>query len=630
VTDAPGPDAEAGAAAARDAPGRRRRFGRLPIAPALAACIGLLVTAAALAAAVPGFLASRDNTLELIGDLAEAEIGLAEARLRDHLDPAATQLEFLAQLLADRGIDPHDTDRLYPILAGALAATPQIVMIVYVDTDWRMLGIVRSAGRVEPFERRADGRDGVAEALARLAQDATPYWGEVVFLDGLGISAVNRRHPVHRDDRLHGMLVAAVTTRELSRFLRELTDPALRDTPFILFGRSGLLAHPNLPETIPGLSDVQPLPPVGAAGDEVLSLVWEHGEAAPFDAERLRARIVEIDDGERLVLYTEVPGYTAEPLVLGIHYPLSVLDAPFQRILHSGVIALAALVVAVAGGIVLGHRLARPIRRLARSAARIGGELDFAAVPDLPGSVFAELDDQAHAFNRMLHGLRWLETYVPRQLARRLVARGAAGGFESVERELTVMFTDIAGFTSAAEDLPAADTAAYLNHHFALLAACVEAEGGTIDKFIGDALMAFWGAPDPQPDHAARACRAARAMAAAVHADNADRIARGEPAVRLRVGLHTGRMVAGNIGAPGRMNYTIVGDAVNTGARLEQLGKTLVPDAPEVVILLSSATAAQAGADVALVSCGRQPVRGRHEGIEVFRLLPDGDVAGGA
>jgi class 3 adenylate cyclase len=618
----PAPPADT--APAREEAAGRRRSGSLRIAPTLAACIGLLVAVAVAAAAVPGFLASRDNALELIGELAEAEIGLAEARLRDHLDPAANQLAYLAQLLADRGIDPHDTGRMYPVLAGALAATPQIVMIVYIDTDGRMFGIVRTDESVEPFERRADDRDGVAEALARLSEDATPYWGEVVFLDGLGLSAVNRRHPVHRDDRLHGMLVAAVTTRELSRFLRELRDAALGDTPFILYGRDDMLAHPGLPDTVPGLSDAHPLPPVGAAGDRVLSRLWDGGRAAPFEADRLRARIVEIDGDERLVIYTELTGYTAEPLVLGIHYPLSVLDAPFNRILHSGLIAVAALLLAVAAGVVIGHRLARPVRRLARSAARIGGELDFAAVPDLPGSVFTELDDQARAFNRMLHGLRWLETYVPRQLARRLVARGAAAGFESVERELTVMFTDIAGFTAAAETLPAADTAGFLNRHFALLAACVEAEGGTIDKFIGDALMAFWGAPDPQPDHAARACRAARAMAAALHADNAARIAAGKPAVHLRVGIHSGRMVAGNIGAPGRMNYTIVGDAVNTGARLEQLGKTLVPDAPDVVILVSGATAAQAGPDVALVPCGRHPVRGRHEGIEVFRLLPDG------
>ncbi len=614
-----------GGAPPSDAPARRRRFGPLPIAPTLAACIGLLVMAAALAAAVPGFLASRDNTLGLIAELAEAELKLAEARLRDHLDPAASQLAFLARLLADRGIDPHDAEHVLPIFAGALAATPQIVMIIYVDTEWHMQGVVRSQDGVALFEGQADTRDGVAEALAHLADDATPYWGEVVFLDGLGLSAVNRRHPVHRNDRLHGMLVAAVTTRELSRLMRELQDPALGDTAFILYGHDELLAHPGLPDSIPGLSDEQPLPPLDAAGDRVVSRLWDGGRAAPFEAEGLQARIVDIGGSERLVIYAEVSGYTADPLVLGIHYPLSALDASFDRMLHAALIALAALVVAVAGGVVLGHRLARPIRRLAASAARIGGELDFAVVPDLPGSVFTELDDQARAFNRMLHGLRWLETYVPRQLAHRLVTGNTTMGFESVERELTVMFTDIAGFTTVAEELPAADTAAFLNHHFAVLAACVEAEGGTIDKFIGDALMAFWGAPDPQPDHAARACRAARAMAAALHADNAARAAGAAPRVRLRVGIHSGRMVAGNIGAPGRMNYTIVGDAVNTGARLEQLGKTAVPDAPEIVILLSGATAALAGSGLPLVSCGRHPVRGRQEGIEVFRLLPDAD-----
>jgi class 3 adenylate cyclase len=190
----------------------------------------------------------------------------------------------------------------------------------------------------------------------------------------------------------------------------------------------------------------------------------------------------------------------------------------------------------------------------------------------------------------------------------------------SLERELTVLFTDIAGFTSASEGMPAAETAEFLNAHFAMLAACIEAEGGTIDKFIGDSVMAFWGAPDRQEDHADRACRAALAMAAAIREDNAGRMEQGLPAVKVRIGIHTGAMVVGNIGAPGRMNYTIVGDAVNTGNRLEQLSKELAAPDSDVSILISGTTAERLGDGFSPVSCGRQPVRGRQETIEVFRL----------
>src|SRR3546814_21026138 len=97
----------------------------------------------------------------------------------------------------------------------------------------------------------------------------------------------------------------------------------------------------------------------------------------------------------------------------------------------------------------------------------------------------------------MLSGLRWFETYVPRSLVMRLIRLGE-GGVESEERPVTVMFTDIVGFTAASQRLTPRDTADFLNHHFALVAAAIDASGGTLDKYMGDAVMAFWGAPAAQ------------------------------------------------------------------------------------------------------------------------------------
>ncbi|MEE8544489.1 MAG: adenylate/guanylate cyclase domain-containing protein [Alphaproteobacteria bacterium] len=270
--------------------------------------------------------------------------------------------------------------------------------------------------------------------------------------------------------------------------------------------------------------------------------------------------------------------------------------------------------------VLLAHHIARPITRLAGAASHIG-RLEISEVSELPPSRFRELDEQATAFNTMLRALRWFETYVPRTLVRRLVQRGGAAQVDSVERELTVMFTDIAGFTSLSEGRPAEQVAAFLNEHFALIAAEVEAEGGTVDKFIGDSVMAFWGAPEAQADHALRACRAVRAIAAAQAAANQRRRARGEPPVGLRIGLHSGPVTVGNIGAPGRMNYTIVGDTVNVGQRLEQLGKEVLGSGAEVVALVSAATAAAVAGEIELAPAGSHRLPGRKESIEVFRLV---------
>ena len=186
-------------------------------------------------------------------------------------------------------------------------------------------------------------------------------------------------------------------------------------------------------------------------------------------------------------------------------------------------------------------------------------------------------------------------------------------GLAPEERMVTVLFTDIAGFTSLAERLPAPETAAFLNEHFRLLATCVEAEEGTIDKFIGDSLMAFWGAPEAQPDHAARACRAARAMAAAIIADNRHRREQGLEPVRIRLGVHSGPAIVGNIGAPGRINYTIVGDAVNTAQRIEDIAKEHMAKEDEAIVLASEAVLQSTDASSAAQPMGRYTLRGRRE-----------------
>jgi adenylate cyclase len=184
-----------------------------------------------------------------------------------------------------------------------------------------------------------------------------------------------------------------------------------------------------------------------------------------------------------------------------------------------------------------------------------------------------------------------------------------------------VLFTDIVGFTEIAGRLPAPQLAEFLNRHFGLLAGCIDAEQGTVDKYIGDSVMAFWGAPAIQTDHAVRACRAAKAIAATLREDNERRSAKGLRPVRLRIGIHTGPAVVGNVGAPGRINYTLIGDTVNTAQRLEQLGKEIDTGADDVVVLISSETAACLDDTFSLQPLGEQELRGRSESLTVFRLL---------
>ena len=228
-----------------------------------------------------------------------------------------------------------------------------------------------------------------------------------------------------------------------------------------------------------------------------------------------------------------------------------------------------------------------------------------------------EFDDQATAFNAMLTGLRAFSAYVPRALVAKLVRTGDADATRPREATVTVMFTDIAGFTSISEQLPANVGAEILNHHFALVCEAIGAEGGTVDKFLGDGVMAFFGAPDRLKGHGAAAVRAAIAIRDALEADNRMAADSDRPPLRVRIGIHTGRVIVGNIGAADRVNYTIVGDTVNVSQRLQELGKLVAPDA-ETAIVISGETAGRLDERFTLTPSGRHRLRGRGEPIEVF------------
>ena len=181
------------------------------------------------------------------------------------------------------------------------------------------------------------------------------------------------------------------------------------------------------------------------------------------------------------------------------------------------------------------------------------------------------------------------------------------------------MFTDVSGFTRTASLLSPSQTARFLNAHFALVGRCLEAEGGTIDKYMGDGLMAFWGAPDAQPDHVERACRAAQAIAQAVATDNEIRGTMGLGRVQMRIGISTGPALVGNIGAPNRVNYTLVGDTVNVAQRLEQLGKDL-PGADDVTTLITEDCYSWLRDGAGWSFLGRRSIRNRDDEVGVYRL----------
>ncbi len=207
--------------------------------------------------------------------------------------------------------------------------------------------------------------------------------------------------------------------------------------------------------------------------------------------------------------------------------------------------------------------------------------------------------------------------YVPPAVVDALVAAGTAPALHGERRLLTLLFADMAGFTSASEHLPPEAVARALNAYFSRMTETVHSHGGTVDKFIGDAVMAFWNAPLADPDHATRALACANAMQADMDALRAEW--RGTPFadVRLRVGVHTGDAAVGHLGSDARFTYTAVGDAVNTAARLESANK-----AYDTTTLVSESTRRMLPADspgrTHLLWLDAVVLAGRSAGLDVY------------
>lgn len=589
---------------------------RIRISILLITAIGGLTAIAVGSVLLVTATASVKNTLELVQSRANLTMLTVERGIIEHVSPVQNLIHHFRHMVSDGEIDIDDDAQLIAALKGSLAAEDQVAGVAV----WRLDGsgiVVLRTGPGELLVEAQDTRNNPQLAAYLLeARDLRAFeWGVPFHRDGRSFLAVSGA--LTKDEKRVGTMAAGISVTELSQYVGgDVTRSDM--TAFVLYGDNQVLAHPALLEeqNRDRVSPEQPLLPVEEINDRVLASFDELPIAELPEGARFELREAEVGDETYIILSRVSNAFGAVPWQIGIHVPADAVNQELKRLAGSIAVGVGLLVLAILAAVLLARRIARPIRAVSTAAAQIA-DLKLDAVGTLPGSHIRELDEQAKAFNRMVHGLRWFNTYVPRQLVNRLMEAGDGSPTAAREAELTVMFTDIIGFTRLSEDMPPAAVAEMLNHHFELLNNCIDAEDGTLDKFIGDATMAFWGAPEPIPDHAERACRAALAISEAVAKEHAS----GERAhIRVKIALHTGPLIVGNIGAQARMNYTIIGDTVNVCSRIESLGSTFDDGAP-VVILVSGDLMRAAGPGFVFEHLGEREVKGRAQPVEVWRLV---------
>jgi class 3 adenylate cyclase/HAMP domain-containing protein len=594
---------------------------RLPITSTLLVGFGGLVAIAVATVMLISIRVAQQNTDQLLQQTASQRLDAAIARIDRYLQPVADDVAYLAAQLSREGDLSQDGDlNIETLMRGSLGAIPQVVAMVFVRPD---LTAVRA--------RRQRGRDPIGTDSASIAGEGYGHellenakrvhgvtWNAAFYVQDPGVTFISALAPVSRDGQFRGVIVAAVAVDELS-LLIDSGDPD--STMFILSATDDVIAHPQLARggftPTPGHFLLRR----NELSDPVMRELWsaqvDGGMAARVRTSNTGTRRIEVAGETNVVLLRQVSRFSRQPWISGIYFPATQMNEPITRLRLALAVGLIVLALGVGLALLLGRGLARPIRRLAAAAAAVSA-FDFSGAQRIGRSPLREIDSAGRAWDSMLTALSWFETYVPKSLVGRLLGEGSEGVLKTEEREVTVMFTDIAGFSAIAQGRSPVALAAFLNRHFGLIGKAVEAAGGTIDKYIGDSVMAFWGAPGDDPDHAEHACRAALAIAEAFAADNRRRAKKGFRPVRLRIGIHTGLAVVGNVGAPGRINYTLIGDTVNAAQRLEQLGKD-VKNESDCIVLASAATVVKLPLDIPRQALGELVLRGMG-GFEVYRL----------
>ncbi len=464
-----------------------------------------------------------------------------------------------------------------------------------------------TAGDVE-FKRRRFEDTKYSVTDQRWYQEAVkidaPAWTTFTSHPGGERPAVAFAGPIDVKQKPQGVLAIIIELTRVSRFLSQLTVGKSAGA-FILDRDGTAIASPDADaDELHALKTDHPLFQVAANAARQVE-----GRYDPEKGDPLRTRVVE--DGkayEAVLTPISFPGWSLVTVV-----PESEFLGPVQETIRKLLVGLAILIV-IAG--LLSAWLAQ--RLIAAPLLKVVNEIKHVERFDLDkverhSSRLAEIENLSGAIADMALGLSAFRKYIPADLVKLLISEGTEARLGGDIRFMTVMFIDLAGFTGMSERM-GSRIIPLLSRYFDSVSAQVQAHGGTIDKFIGDAVMAFWGAPRLNAEHAVDCCRAALACRRAVQdADLRDDA--GRP-VKIRIGINSGDMLVGNIGSEVRLNYTVIGDAVNIASRLESTNKQYGSD-----IIIGPETRRLAGDRILVRELDRLAVYGRAGGLQIYELL---------
>jgi adenylate cyclase len=554
------------------------------------------------------------------------------SQVQSFLEPSALVLQE-AQTRAEYGrLAVHDADALATYLVDRLRYQPNLSWLSYTDAPTgRSIGAWRDpAGQIvlrTASPERDDGRP--TEVVVQPDGSRAPYSGESPagfdpresgwFVRASGNDGVSWTEPFQLAEgrrgvtaalalraadtgALRGVFSADVYLDDLSRYLVGVLQ-GHEGKALLLSRRGEIVARSYTPDTAPGPGllaaglAAMPVPLAEMPADQPLGFTFE------FDGARyiVAGQMLRIPGGPEWATAYWAP-------------EAQFAAATYREQQVSAAIGLLFLVVAVALAILLANRIAGPLHAIAQDLEQVAR---FNLLHAPRGASFVEeVAVVRDSTERVKASLRSFGHYVPTDVVRDLLARGEEARLGGQTRCLTVHFSDVVNFTNLSEHLPPAEIVEHLAEYLQVMTRALEEHGGTIDKFMGDGILAFFNAPSDLPNHPALACRAALQAQEWLAAAQGRWRTDGRPAFQARIGLHMGDVLVGNIGTAERFAYTVIGDPVNLASRLEVLNKVY-----GTRILASQEVREAAGADFEWRRLDRVAVAGRTGSTVVNELL---------
>ncbi|HEY1956516.1 MAG TPA: adenylate/guanylate cyclase domain-containing protein [Polyangiaceae bacterium] len=605
----------------------------------LVVAIPVLIVLTGAIIAYNSYRATQQSIDALTAQLFDQVGAQASEQTRAHLTLAIPAVDLVSSLLADRVSEEDITkdDALVGDLASVLRANPGFAWVSYSDARGSFVGAYRKGDELRT--NRSKIENGKTELWEHVIQpdgtlrlfrheDDTHYdprtrpfyvlaekekarvWAPPYVFYDQGVPGITCAEPIYgKDGALRGVVTVDFDLDVLSKFVAAL-HLSPHAVVFLYTGDEGdatILAHPTL--------HVVAQTHKGDQGELVTSKNIPDPLVRAFFEHHVSSRTKLEQGGQRYIAASQSFPIDAHlTWRVGAIAPESDFTGPLEKSLRTSLlVSIVSVIGAVAVGVWFARTMAQPLASIAHEMERVGRfEIDDAQQPP---SRFTEINAMLVALGAMKGGLRSFAAYVPRDLVRAVVASGEGAVLGGKTKELTIFFSDLAGFTTLSETLAPEALVELLGGYFDEMTRIIQSHGGTVDKFIGDAIMAFWNAPGDVPNHAERACRAALACQAKLDAmRRADARLAG---LNARIGLATGKVLVGNIGATDRMNYTVMGDTVNLASRLEGLNK-----AYGTPVMASETTFAKAGVLARAVDV--VAVKGKALGVRVYEPRADG------